>query len=86
LAKETNVLEALLNDQYKMNVGEHQLVNSPTNSLDFPDCGQFPLSDRILRPQSAPTHFDDLLAELERLPDKSWWSAYFERISGKFRF
>lgn len=36
---------------------------------------KYPLSDAVFKPRSAPDHYDNLMAEIERAPRKTWWQA-----------
>ncbi|KAJ4412586.1 hypothetical protein N0V91_000344 [Didymella pomorum] len=36
---------------------------------------KYPLSDAVFKPKSAPEHYENLMAEIERAPGKTWWQA-----------
>ncbi|KAF3047608.1 hypothetical protein E8E12_010797 [Didymella heteroderae] len=36
---------------------------------------RYPLGDAVFKPRSAPQHYENLMAEIERAPTKTWWQA-----------
>jgi cytochrome b pre-mRNA-processing protein 6 len=36
---------------------------------------KYPLGDAVFKPRSAPEHYENLMAEIERAPGKTWWQA-----------
>lgn len=36
---------------------------------------KYPLGEAVLKPRSAPAHYENLMAEIERAPGKTWWQA-----------
>ena len=46
---------------------------------------QYPLSGSLLRPTSNPTHYTDLIEELEKAPTRSWWEATLNKWRGFIR-
>jgi len=47
---------------------------------------QYPTSPALLRPTSNPTYYEDLMAELEQAPGRSWFSRVIKRWKGLIRF
>ncbi|KAK5654244.1 hypothetical protein OQA88_7419 [Cercophora sp. LCS_1] len=46
---------------------------------------KYKLSDRMLTPQSNPTYYKDLIAELEEAPNRSWMGRLSKKFKGMFR-
>ncbi|KAL9609572.1 MAG: hypothetical protein Q9167_005665 [Letrouitia subvulpina] len=46
---------------------------------------QYPLSDKIMKPQSDPIHFERLLKELDEAPNRPWWQMQWLRLKGMVR-
>ncbi|KAL3426224.1 hypothetical protein PVAG01_03015 [Phlyctema vagabunda] len=47
---------------------------------------QYPVSDSLMKPKSNPTHYTDLIKELEAVPDRSWWGNMVNKWKGFLRF
>lgn len=47
---------------------------------------KYPISQEVLRPKSNPEHYDRLMEEIERAPQKSWWSAKLDEWRMKVRW
>lgn len=47
---------------------------------------KYPLSDAVFKPRSAPEHYSNLMAEIERAPQKSWWEAKVDEWKMKIRW
>ncbi|KAI9841586.1 MAG: hypothetical protein M1838_003503 [Thelocarpon superellum] len=47
---------------------------------------KYPLSESYLRPASNPTHYTDLLAELEAAPKRTWLQQRLNKWKGFLRF
>jgi cytochrome b pre-mRNA-processing protein 6 len=47
---------------------------------------QYPTPKHILEPQSNPTHYADLMKEIEAAPTKTWWDNFVANMKGKIRF
>ncbi|KAI4212782.1 MAG: hypothetical protein LQ351_004484 [Letrouitia transgressa] len=48
-------------------------------------CLQYPLSDKIMKPQSDPIHFERLLKELDEAPNRPWWQMQWLRLKSMVR-
>ena len=46
----------------------------------------FPMPQSLRHPASSPTHYDDVVLEMEEAPSRSWFGALTKRIKGRFRF
>jgi cytochrome b pre-mRNA-processing protein 6 len=46
---------------------------------------QFPLPQSIRQPASNPSHYDDLITELQEAPNRSWFGNLVNRIKGGIR-
>ena len=40
----------------------------------------------MFKPRSAPEHYSNLMAEIERAPQKSWWEAKVDEWKMKIRW
>ncbi|KAL9103316.1 MAG: hypothetical protein Q9163_001622 [Psora crenata] len=47
---------------------------------------KYPLSERMMKPASNPTHYEDLVKELEEAPNRSWLGAKLNKWKGFLRF
>ncbi|KAI9797860.1 MAG: hypothetical protein M1833_005060 [Piccolia ochrophora] len=47
---------------------------------------KYPLSDNFMRPASNPTHYTNLIAELDAAPTRSWLGAQLNKWKGFLRF
>ncbi|KAG9202195.1 hypothetical protein G6514_004632 [Epicoccum nigrum] len=47
---------------------------------------KYPLSDAVFKPRSAPEHYTNLMAEIERAPQKTWWEAKVDEWKMKIRW
>ncbi|MCJ1337100.1 hypothetical protein MMC09_002379 [Bachmanniomyces sp. S44760] len=47
---------------------------------------QYPLSQNLMRPASNPAYYDNLLAELQNAPQRSWIGNMINKWSGFLRF
>ncbi|KAK1752871.1 hypothetical protein QBC47DRAFT_49004 [Echria macrotheca] len=43
------------------------------------------LSDRMMKPKFNPTYYEDLLAEIEEAPNRSWTARISKKLRGMFR-
>ena len=48
--------------------------------------GQYPISERMLKPASSPAHYDNLIKELDEAPKRSWIKRYLNSWKGFIRF
>jgi len=60
-------------------------VNALYSLLDNRYQKKYPLSPKILAPQSNPNHYNDLIAELEVAPNRSWFENFMASFKGKIR-
>jgi cytochrome b pre-mRNA-processing protein 6 len=65
---------------------EHAQVNALYSLLENRYSKKYPLSPAVLRPASAPEHYERLMAEIERAPQKSWWQAKVDEWKMKIRW
>lgn len=49
------------------------------------DCAKYPLSERMLHPLSNPSHYKDLVKELEEAPTRSWLASKLNKWKGFLR-
>ena len=47
---------------------------------------EFPLPATLRQPASSPTHYDDLITEMQEAPTRSWLGGVMKRIKGSLRF
>ncbi|EPE26964.1 hypothetical protein GLAREA_02878 [Glarea lozoyensis ATCC 20868] len=46
---------------------------------------QYPLGSSFMKPTSNPTHYKDLVRELEEAPNRSWFSSMLNKWKGSLR-
>ncbi|PMD14048.1 hypothetical protein NA56DRAFT_636842 [Hyaloscypha hepaticicola] len=61
-------------------------VNAIYSLLENRYSGKYPIKGTFLKPASNPTHYTDLVKELEEAPDRSWWSLQVNKWKGFLRF
>jgi cytochrome b pre-mRNA-processing protein 6 len=49
-------------------------------------CAQYPITGSLMKPASNPTHYTDLVKELEEAPERSWFSQQMNKWKGFLRF
>jgi len=47
---------------------------------------KYALTESLMRPKSNPTHYTDLVMELERAPTRGWVERTVNRLKGMLRF
>jgi cytochrome b pre-mRNA-processing protein 6 len=47
---------------------------------------KYALSEAVLKPASAPEHYERLMQEIERAPGKTWWQAKVDEWKMKIRW
>jgi cytochrome b pre-mRNA-processing protein 6 len=65
---------------------EHAHVNALYSLLENRYSKKYTLSPGVFKPTSAPEHYDRLMAEIERAPQKSWWQAKVDEWKMKIRW
>lgn len=65
---------------------EQAQVNALYSLLENRYSKKFPLSEDVLKPTAAPEHYDLLMAEIERAPQRSWWETTVESWKTKIRW
>jgi cytochrome b pre-mRNA-processing protein 6 len=65
---------------------EQAQVNALFSLLENRYSKKYALSPGVLKPTSAPEHYDRLMAEIERAPKKSWWEAKVDQWKMKIRW
>ncbi|KAK4549088.1 hypothetical protein LTR36_007544 [Oleoguttula mirabilis] len=64
---------------------EAREVNAAYLLIDNAFAKQYPLSENVMKPTSAPTHYTDLERELDEAPDRTWWDGVVKRVKGLVR-
>ncbi|KAI4164979.1 MAG: hypothetical protein LQ342_001255 [Letrouitia transgressa] len=64
---------------------ELEQVNALYSFLENRYSKKYPLSDKIMKPQSDPIHFERLLKELDEAPNRPWWQMQWLRLKSKVR-
>lgn len=85
--EQVNALYSLLEDRYKRKVSVGLGEWIPFFfwlRLTF-DGLQHPVSEAFFRPASHPSHYSDLLAELEAVPKRSWLASKINKWRGFLR-
>ncbi|KAF2024675.1 hypothetical protein EK21DRAFT_117522 [Setomelanomma holmii] len=65
---------------------EQAQVNALYSLLESRYSKKYALSPGVLKPASAPEHYENLMAEIERAPQKSWWQAKVDEWKMKIRW
>jgi cytochrome b pre-mRNA-processing protein 6 len=47
---------------------------------------KYPLSQSVYEPRSAPDHYTNLMREIEKAPQKTWWQAKVDEWKMKIRW
>ncbi|KAK3049602.1 hypothetical protein LTR09_009023 [Extremus antarcticus] len=66
-------------------IDESKEVNAAYLLLDNTASRQFPLSERLMKPQSDPQHYEALAREIEEVPDRTFWGRLKKRLGGMVR-
>ncbi|KAF2716629.1 hypothetical protein K431DRAFT_307650 [Polychaeton citri CBS 116435] len=61
-------------------------INSSYLLLGNTFAKQYPLSSRMMIPDSVPNHYTELEKELEEVPDRTYLANFRKRLSKMFRF
>ncbi|OCL10446.1 hypothetical protein AOQ84DRAFT_387513 [Glonium stellatum] len=61
-------------------------INALYSLLENRYSKRYPTSPALLRPASNPTYYEDLMAELEQAPGRSWFSRVIKKWKGLIRF
>ncbi|KAK0648074.1 hypothetical protein B0T16DRAFT_112378 [Cercophora newfieldiana] len=72
-------------DQTTRLAAELKQVNALEALVQNKFARKYPLSKRTMNPRWNPTYFDDLLAELEAAPTRSWTTKIANKLKGMFR-
>lgn len=64
---------------------ELRQANALYNLLNDRFAKESPLHDRLRFPASSPAHYDTILAESERAPQRSFWDKLTNRLKGSIR-
>ncbi|KAJ4365735.1 hypothetical protein N0V83_008355 [Neocucurbitaria cava] len=65
---------------------EQSQVNALFSLLDDRYSKKYALSPGVLKPTSAPEHYTNLMEEIERAPQKTWWQAKLDEWKMKIRW
>jgi len=65
---------------------EMEQVNALYSLLGNRYTQKYPISGSLMKPARNPTHYTDLIKELEEAPDRSWWGRMTNRWKGFLRF
>ncbi|KAF2399843.1 hypothetical protein EJ06DRAFT_530633 [Trichodelitschia bisporula] len=84
------LLEARAVATEKLPVGQEAVelrnVNALYSLLDDRYAKKYPIPPRLLNPTSNPTHYQDLITELEEAPNRTWLQRLVNRWKGVVRF
>jgi len=83
--EQVNAIYSLLENRYTRKVWLQfgYEIEKETHSLT---CKQYPISGSLMKPASNPTHYTDLIKELEEAPQRSWFSTMTNKWKGFLRF
>ncbi|KAH7346005.1 hypothetical protein BKA66DRAFT_478502 [Pyrenochaeta sp. MPI-SDFR-AT-0127] len=65
---------------------EQAQVNALYSLLEDRYSNKYALSSGVLKPTSAPEHYSNLMEEIARAPQKSWWQAKLDEWKMKVRW
>ena len=65
---------------------EQAQVNALFSLLENRYSKKYALSEGVLKPASAPEHYERLMMEIERAPGKTWWQAKLDEWKMKIRW
>lgn len=65
---------------------EMRQLNALYSLLEDRFTKQYPVPGNLRHPASNPSHYDDLIRELEEAPGRSWFGSMAKRIKGSLRF
>jgi len=65
---------------------EMKQTNVLYSLLDDRLARQYPIPSSLRTPASNPTHYDDLIREMEEAPTRSWFANFSQRVKGTLRF
>lgn len=79
---QVNVLYSFLENRYTKKV----CVFQHSTELTLTHFGQYPLSEKMMRPASNPDYYTNLVAELDAAPRRSWLQSKIHKWKGALRF
>jgi hypothetical protein len=65
---------------------EMRQINALYALLDDRFLKEYPLPAKVRHPQSSPTHYDDVVKEMDEAPTRTWVTSLVNRIKGSLRF
>ncbi|KAF2130055.1 hypothetical protein P153DRAFT_339541 [Dothidotthia symphoricarpi CBS 119687] len=65
---------------------EQAQINALYSLLENRYSTKYKLSPGVLKPSSAPEHYDRLMEEIEKAPQKTWWEAKVDEWKRKIRW
>lgn len=65
---------------------ETKEVNAAYLLLDNAFTKRYPVSTRLMEPESNPNHYKALAKELDELPDRTWFGNLAKRLQNMVRF
>lgn len=80
--KQVNALYSLLENRYQTKVRDGHARSSFWKLT----ATQYRIAGNLMRPKSNPTHYTDLMKELEEAPNRSWFGRIGKKLGGLIRF
>jgi len=80
-----NAAQAVANSAIDEKV-EFGQVNAIYSLLENRYSRKYPITGSLMKPASSPTHYTDLVKELEEAPERSWFSQQMNKWKGFLRF
>jgi cytochrome b pre-mRNA-processing protein 6 len=65
---------------------EMQQVSVLSSLLDNRISKAYPMPQSLRYPANRPTHYDDVVREMEEAPSRSWFGSLTKKIKGSLRF
>ena len=84
--KEANTAQAVPQTTHHDPKAEMQEVNALYSLLEGRYSQLYPVSQRLMEPDSAPDYYTRLEKEIEEVPDRTWFGNMAKRFGGMFRW
>ncbi|EXJ85775.1 hypothetical protein A1O1_06143 [Capronia coronata CBS 617.96] len=65
---------------------EMRQVNALYSLLEDRYFNAYPIPAKLRNPESMPTHYDDVIKEMDEAPSRTWTQSLMKRIKGSLRF
>lgn len=73
-------------DTQKDETAELEQANALCSLLENRYLKKYQIAPNMIKPASNPTYYEDLVADLQAAPSRSWFQAWLTRLGGMVRF